>query len=709
MSTTLSDKVLFARFLKLIKENELTYNIKSVVEKQAFFQEIANFLSQEIGLPPLRVISQNLPKYSTIGEFSLIDSRISLNTKRLINTSVDEFRKVASVFYHEVRHAEQAFRGIQYYFNFPNSPEALKAKNKSLSQSNVASNTGNFAFANAAKIKPLPGDRNDFAKGMFVKYITRFSSDGSIYPDTPYEQEPIEQDGLTFQREAYKALGGIPNNWYPAAFSIAKPLVSTDTNSFQITISPDGKNVSIDGRAVNVLPIPIKKLNRRADATLGSDTLGGDTTLVAGVPIIEASDDFIEGLDGNDFIFGLEGNDYLYGNAGNDTLRGDNGNDYLDGGEGADSLIGGNGNDFLDGGLGSDTMNGGEGDDSYYVDNILDVIQGETSTSGKDLVYSSVSINLINYIENLTLIGDGNITGAGNTLDNVLIGNNKVNILNGLAGNDTLYGLDGNDTLKGGDGNDYLNGDGEPLAGEGDIPEPNYVAADRMEGGAGDDTYVVNINTDVVVEDVNQGNDTIISSISYNLDRDVENLTLVGSGNLTGAGNILDNLLIGNDRVNILNGLAGNDAIYGEGGNDQLIGGLGNDTLSGGEGADILLGSGGANCFILGDFNDMLSPSNIDVDTLRDFQAGVDKIQLQRSSFAALTTSIGSLLKISEFAKVTDDALAATSSGLIVYSQSSGRLFYNSNGAAIGYGTGGEIAILSERPSNFGVNDIFVI
>jgi Ca2+-binding RTX toxin-like protein len=709
MSTTLSDKVLFARFLKLIKESEIIYNSKPIAEKQAFFQEIANFLSQEIGLPPLRVVSETLPNYSTIGQFSLIDSKISLNTKRLANATVDEFRKVASVFYHEVRHAEQAFRGIQYYFSFPNSPEVLKAKNKPLSQSNVASNTGNFAFANAARIKPLPGDRNDFAKGMFVKYITRFSSDGSIYPNTPYEQEPIEQDGLTFQREAYKVLGGIPNNWYPAAFSIAKPLVSTDTNSFQIVISPDGKNVSIDGKTVNVLPIPIKKLNRRADATLGSDTIGGDITLVAGIPTIEASDDFIEGLDGNDFVFGLEGNDYIYGNTGNDTLRGDNGDDYLDGGEGADSLIGTNGNDLLDGGLGDDTMNGGEGDDSYYVDSAFDVIQGETSTSGKDLVYSSVSINLINNIENLTLIGEGNITGAGNILDNVLIGNNKVNILNGLAGNDTLYGLDGNDTLKGGDGNDYLNGDGEPLTGEGDAAEPVYIAADRMEGGAGDDTYVVNSSFDVVVEDVNQGNDTIISSISYNLDRDVENLTLIGSGNLTGAGNILDNLLIGNDQVNILNGLAGNDAIYGEGGNDQLIGGLGNDTLSGGEGADTLLGGSGADCFILDDFDELLSPSISGVDTLRDFQFGVDKIQLQRSSFTALTTNIGSPLKVSEFSRVTDDALAATSSGLIVYSQSSGRLFYNPNGAAISYGTGGEIAILSERPSNLGVSDIFVI
>jgi Ca2+-binding RTX toxin-like protein len=700
MSSTLSDKTLFARFLKLIKEEVSGYSTKSAAEKQDFFQKVANFLCQEIGLPRLNIVNNKIEEYSTIGQFDILKGQIELNTTRLNNTSTDEFLKVASVFYHEVRHAEQAFRGLQHYFSFPSSAEVLKSQKSPLSRSVVASNTGNFLFANSAKATILPEDRKAFAREMFKAYITKYSSDGRIRPRIEYELEPIEKDAFVFQRESYKALGGVPNNWYPKAFNAAKPLLLTDPGSFQILISPDGKKVTIDGQTVNLSPIPIKKLNRRADATLGSDVIGGDVTLVAGIPVTEAADDFIEGLDGNDYIFGLEGNDYLYGNIGNDTLRGDNENDYLDGGEANDSLVGGSGDDVLE---------GGEGNDTYYVDSAFDVIQGESSTSGKDLVYSSVSINLISYIENLTLIGNGNITGAGNTLNNLLVGNNKVNILNGLGGDDTLYGLDGNDTLKGGDGDDYLNGDDKPLTGEGDDAEPVYIAADRMEGGIGDDTYVVNSSADVVVEDTNQGNDTIISSISYNLDRNVENLTLIGSGNLTGAGNVLNNLLIGNDQVNILNGLAGNDAIYGEGGNDQLIGGMGNDTLSGGEGADTLLGSGGANCFILDDFDEMLSPSSSGVDTLRDFQAGVDKIQLQRSSFTALTTNIGSPLKISEFAKVTDDALAATSSGLIVYSQSSGRLFYNSNGAAIGYGTGGEIAILSERPSNLGASDIFVI
>jgi hypothetical protein len=39
MSTTLSDKVLFAQFLKLIKENEMVYNSKSPVENKVFFRK----------------------------------------------------------------------------------------------------------------------------------------------------------------------------------------------------------------------------------------------------------------------------------------------------------------------------------------------------------------------------------------------------------------------------------------------------------------------------------------------------------------------------------------------------------------------------------------------------------------------------------------------------------------------------------------------
>ncbi|MGX4731396.1 hypothetical protein, partial [Pseudomonas corrugata] len=81
---------------------------------------------------------------------------------------------------------------------------------------------------------------------------------------------------------------------------------------------------------------------------------------------------------------------------------------------------------------------GGTGNDTYIVDNLKDVIS-ETSTldSEIDTVRSSVSWSLGANLENLTLTGVAAINGAGNALDNVLIGNAAANVLNGLGGADT--------------------------------------------------------------------------------------------------------------------------------------------------------------------------------------------------------------------------------------------------------------------------------
>ncbi|OBQ28265.1 MAG: hemolysin, partial [Anabaena sp. CRKS33] len=81
------------------------------------------------------------------------------------------------------------------------------------------------------------------------------------------------------------------------------------------------------------------------------------------------------------------------------------------------------------------------------------------------------------------------------------------------------------------------------------------------------------------------------------------------------------------------------------------------------------------------------------LDTIQDFTPGNDQISLSKSVFASLTSVAN------EFAVVEDDDLAGTSNGLIVYSSSSGSLFYNENGAAGGFGAGGEFAILATVPN----------
>ncbi|NER25463.1 MAG: hypothetical protein F6J96_33175, partial [Symploca sp. SIO1C2] len=147
-----------------------------------------------------------------------------------------------------------------------------------------------------------------------------------------------------------------------------------------------------------------------------------------------------------------------------------------------------------------------------------------------------------------SLINDGT---AGDDLLNGGLGDDT---LNGLAGNDTINGFAGNDRIDGGSGNDEMN------------------------GGTGDDTYVVDSTGDIITEDPDAGTDTVESSINYILGDNLENLTLIGSNNLFGLGNTLNNQLLGNTANNALIGLAGDDTIDGGAGDDTMLGGAGDDT-----------------------------------------------------------------------------------------------------------------------------------
>ena len=270
------------------------------------------------------------------------------------------------------------------------------------------------------------------------------------------------------------------------------------------------------------------------------------------------------------------------------TLEGLAGNDTLRGGAGSDTLLGGDGNDRLEGGAGADRMEGGAGNDVYLVDDATDVVI-ELAGGGTDTVRASVSLTLAPNVENLTLTGSADIGGTGNDLDNTIVGNAGRNILSGLGGNDRLRGGAGDDQLLGGEGNDRLDGG---------------AGADQLAGGAGNDTYIVDDAGDRVDELVNEGTDTVQASVSYVLGANVENLTLTGTGLLSGSGNELNNVLVANGAGSILNGLAGNDTLKGGAGHDVLVGGEGNDRLDGGGSADKLVGGTGNDLYVVDDPSD---------------------------------------------------------------------------------------------------------
>ncbi len=92
-----------------------------------------------------------------------------------------------------------------------------------------------------------------------------------------------------------------------------------------------------------------------------------------------------------------------------------------------------------------------------------------------------------------------------------------------------------------------------------------------MQGGAGNDTYIVDSASDLVQESANQGTDTVRSSVTNTLTENVENLTLTGSDGIDGTGNSLANIIIGNSAGNILDGGVGKDTMQGGAGNDTYM------------------------------------------------------------------------------------------------------------------------------------------
>jgi Ca2+-binding RTX toxin-like protein len=236
----------------------------------------------------------------------------------------------------------------------------------------------------------------------------------------------------------------------------------------------------------------------------------------------------------------------------------------LIGGEGQDILNGDEEDDVIFGGAGSDTIDGGAGNDT-------------ASYSGSN---AAVTINLTTN------------TASGGHADGDRLSNIE-RLIGSSDHGDTLTGDSGVNRIEGGGGNDTLNGGG---------------GSDTLVGGDGNDTYIIN-NAEVTLNGVgvlDNGTDTVISSIDFALGANLENLTLTGSAT-TGMGNTLSNTLTANNLGNTLSGGDGDDALIGGIGNDTLNGDAGNDTLRATSGNNTLNGGAGSDTLFAGNGNDTLS------------------------------------------------------------------------------------------------------
>ena len=282
----------------------------------------------------------------------------------------------------------------------------------------------------------------------------------------------------------------------------------------------------------------------------------------------------------------------------------------------------------------------------------------------------------------------------GSTRDDDIFGSALPNSLRGNSGNDYIDGGAGNDTLRGNNGNDTLNGG---------------AGNDTLMGGTGNDTYL-NPSSDLVSEALNQGTDTVRSSIDFTLGDNIERLTLTGSSAFNGTGNVLANIMTGNAAANTLAGGAGADTLMGGNGadllqggtgSDKLFGGTGNDKLNGGTGNDTLTGEAGADKFL---FNATLGSTN--VDSVTDFNGTQDLFQLDNAIFTAIGAVGAFAAGDGRFHAAAGASVAHDANDRIVYNTSTGALYYDADG------TGGTAAIRFATLTNLApleASDIVVV
>ncbi|MFA9217791.1 MAG: DUF4347 domain-containing protein [Sphingomonadaceae bacterium] len=305
--------------------------------------------------------------------------------------------------------------------------------------------------------------------------------------------------------------------------ALSNTLYANDLGDTLDGVAGKGPDRLIGGAGNDIFIVHNSKDVATDGIVLGSSVFGGSSQKTVGgggVDLVISSVDYtlgagVENLTLLDSAVNGGGNglkNVIIGNALSNVLRGEGGDDQLDGGAGPSS----------------DTLIGGNGDDTYIVHNTGDIVS-EANTSGNDTVISDVFFILPADVENLTLVGNAS-DGVGNALNNLMLGNALSNNLAGGAGNDTLDGGVG--------------------------------AADVLVGGGGDDLYLVRNLSDKVIEAVNEGNDSVVSTVNFVLGDNLENLTLSGTAGIA-VGNSLNNVLIGNALANLLAGGAGNDTLDG--------------------------------------------------------------------------------------------------------------------------------------------------
>jgi Ca2+-binding RTX toxin-like protein len=305
--------------------------------------------------------------------------------------------------------------------------------------------------------------------------------------------------------------------------------------------------------------------------------------------------------DENPFNFTVSGlvrvSNAINGTADADNLNGTTAADEINGFGGDDVLSGGGGADYLDGGAGVDTL-----DYSEKSENVTLTLNGSAAVFQQ---LNGVNEDVVSNFENI-------IGGSGN---DVLNGDGVANLLRGGAGDDYLSGGAGADILDGGTnaaagdtlsftgwvsgvtinldltsaqavagGSVALSGIENIIGGDGADSLRGSNTANRLDGGAGDDSFKAWAGADSFIGGT-QGTlgDTLWfdgwgSGVNINLELTTAQAVAGGSVTLSGIENII--------------GGSGADTLRGTNGANTLDGGAGDDSFKAWAGVDTFIGGG---------------------------------------------------------------------------------------------------------------------
>lgn len=515
----------------------------------------------------------------------------------------------------------------------------------------------------------------DQSKGFLVVFNETFLKGLSFTPPPPVVPQPNKPEPSVLKSTIEATLKNpvnikdfIDNNLPVAATVNSNSSVNLNSRSEDNIRLTGSANINGTGNASDNTLVG-NSGNNRLDGGQGNDILIGglgDDTYIVDSPFdatVELQDEGIDTvLASTSYILpknieNLSLQDGAYSGTGNDL------NNVLTGNAADNTLYGLGGNDILDGNGGNDSLFGGQGNDTYYIDSFGDKVY-EKPNEGDDKVIINILIAgtylVPDNVERAVLATNSLVKIIGNKLGNDIQGGDNNDTIFGdendtAPGDDHILGGAGSDSLYGMNGNDYLDG------GSG---------ADFLYGGRGNDTYIIDNTNDQVFESLAQGQDLVISYVSYSLPDNVEGLELRGMTNLNAIGNSLNNLIKGNNADNLIDGR---------------------------EGSDFLTGLDGADTFQFSAKPKSFSASQADHITDFNPDAGTnqDRITISKTAFGIESNAQVSLRTINSQAELTG---ALSSNSLFIYDSRSGSLYWNQNGQLAGAGAGGIFAILDNKP-----------